>query len=111
MKTKLIVVAALLAVTGCRHGATGPNTVTAGNGGRNVKAVVYGNVLVQPQEDKFIVSLPGHQLVLEKDRVLVDKNEAAKFPDTAKDFVVAYSNGALSVTADGAGILTTTLAK
>ena len=72
---------------------------------------MYGNVFVQPQEDRLIVTLTGHEVVIEKDRLLVDKTEAAKFPDTAKDFAVAYSNGALSVTVDGAAILSTTLAK
>lgn len=112
MKATVILITALLAfVAGCKPEATGPSTVSAGAGGRNVKAVVYGNVFVQPQEDRLIVTLTGHELVIEKDRLLVDKSETAKFPATAKDFAVAYSNGALTVTADGAEVLTTTLAK
>jgi hypothetical protein len=112
MKGREILGAALLAlVAGCQQEATEPSTVSAGAGGRNVKAVVYGNVFVQPQEDQLIVSLTGHQLVIEKDRLLVDKNEAATFPDTAKDFTVACSNGALHVTADGVAVLSTVLGK
>lgn len=111
LKNMILTLAMVATLAGCKQGATGPSTVSAGAGGRNVKAVVYGNVFVQPQEDRLIVTLTGHELVFEKDRLLVDKTEAAKFPATAKDFAVAYSNGALSVIADGAGVLTTTLGK
>ena len=112
MKKNGIIIATLLVLAaGCKEEAAGPSTVSAGAGGRSVKAVVYGNVFVQPQEDAFVVSLPGYQLVIEKDRLLVDKTEAAQFPAAAKDFAVAYSNGALAVTADGASVLSATLAK
>lgn len=111
MKNMMLMLATATLLTGCKHEASGPSTVSAGAGGRNVKAVVYGNVFVQPQEDRLIVTLTGHEVVIEKDRLLVDKTEAAKFPATAKDFAVAYSNGALSVTADGASVLTTMLGK
>jgi hypothetical protein len=112
MNSSRLMIAALLALAaGCKHEASGPSTVSAGAGGRNVKAVVYGNVFVQPQENAFIVSLPGHQLVIEGDRLLVDKSEAARFPAAAKEFAVAYSNGALAVTADGVAVLATALEK
>ena len=111
MKKNLCITALLALAAGCKQEATDPNTVAAGAGGRNIKAVVYGNVFVQPLEDKFIVSLKCHQLVIDKDRVLVDNTEAARFSATATNFAVAYSNGALSMTADGADVLTTTLPK
>jgi hypothetical protein len=106
MKNALAIIAALLALTaGCKQPASGPNTVTAGSGGRNVEAVVYGPVWVKPDADRFIVTLPGHELVFEKERLLVDKKEAANFPAAATNFAVAYSNGALRVTADSAEVL------
>ena len=133
MINRVIALAALLALAaGCKHEASGPSTVTASGGGRTIKAVVYGPVWVEPpnaakncaptkapdglgevkgQPDQFIVLVQGHKIVIEKDRLLVDKNEAAKFPAAATNFSVAYSNGALNVTADGADVLATTLAK
>jgi len=117
MKTWILVIALLLAcVTGCKPATpTGSSIVTARANGRTVKAtvraMVCGAVFVQPQEDRFIVSLQGHQLVIEKERLLVDKKEAAKFPATATKFEVTYTDGALTVAADGTNVLTTTLGK
>jgi RNase P/RNase MRP subunit p29 len=43
--------------------------------------------------------------------VLVDKNEAAKVPAGAKKFEVNFTGGTLTISADGAEILKTPLAK
>ena len=55
------------------------------------------------------MKLTGHEIVIEKERLLVDKKESAKSPAGAVKFEVKSEKGALSVTADGAEVLATTL--
>ena len=57
------------------------------------------------------MKLSGHELVIGKEQLLVDKKEAAKIPAGAKKFAVAFTAGTLTVTADGAEIFSTTLGK
>lgn len=62
-------------------------------------------------EEAFLVTMPGHKIVIEKERVLLDGEERAKVPATAMRFTLVRMNDSLSVTADGAAVLTTTLGK
>ena len=109
MKTKMLMMLMALAIAGCTNPAHA--TATASANGRAIKAEADGYLWVHAGMDEFTVKVKGHEIVIEKDRLLVDKTEAAKFPAAATNFFVAYSNGALTVTAAGASVLTTTLAK
>ena len=102
---------ALFAVTGCNKRTVSHSDISAGNGDRNVHATVDGPAFVQPQPDRFIVSITGHEIVIEKERLLVDKKESAKVPADAKKFEVTVAAGTLTVGADGAEILKTPLGK
>jgi hypothetical protein len=107
-----VAVAALLVLNnGCRAKVTGNSVITASAGGREVKATVDGPAWVGPADDKFTVKITGHQIAIEKERLLVDDKELAKIPATATKFDVVCSNGTLRVTADGAEVLATTIGK
>lgn len=115
MKTKHLPIltlacCALFAAAGCKEKTVSRSDISAGNGVRNVHAVVDGPAFVQPQPDRIVVTTKGHEIIIEKERLLVDKKESAKVPAEAKQFEVSISAGTLTVTADGAEILKTPLA-
>lgn len=114
MKTITILTLAsctLLAFTGCRRHNVSHSDISAGDGHRSVHAVVDGPAFVQPGPDKFTITTTGHEIVIEKERLLVDKKEGAKVPADAKQFEVKVAAGALTVSADGTEILKTELKK
>ena len=96
---------ALLAFAGCHKSKVSRSDISAGNGDRSVHAVVDGPAFVQPQPDRIIVTTTGHEIVIEKERLLVDKKESAKVPADAKKFEVTVAAGTLTVSADGGEVL------
>jgi hypothetical protein len=97
-----IVCGALLALgTSCSHKTTGNSILTASAGGRELKATVDGPAWVGPAEDKFTVKLKGHEIVIEKERLLVDKAERAKVPADAKKFEFFCTNKVVRLVVDG----------
>ena len=114
MKQRIIAIAVLLALAaGCkfRASSTAHAAASASANGRSVKAEADGRVWIHPGMDEITVKVTGHEIVIEKDRLLIDKNISAQFSATATNFFVGYSNDELTVTADGAKVLTTTLTK
>ena len=111
--TSLITIAccALFAAAGCKRITAGRSSISAGSGGRSIVVSAEGRAFVQPQEDRFTVTLTGHEIVIDKERLLVDKKEAAKVPAGAKKFEVNFMDGTLTIGADGAEILKMPLAK
>ena len=115
MKTKniltvLLACAALLAA-GCKPKAIGRSDISASGGGRDIHVIAEGAAWVGPAEDKFTVKLPGHEIVIERERMLIDKKQSVTVPPGAKKFAVTVVVGALTVTADGVEILNTPLGK
>jgi hypothetical protein len=102
---------ALFAAAGCKPKSTGYSALSASSGGRDIHVSAEGSAHVQPQEDRFTVKVTGHEIVIDRERVLVDKKEGAKVPAGAKKFEVNFGGGTLSVGADGAEILKTPLGK
>ena len=96
---------ALFAAAGCKAKTVGHSTLTASSGGRDIRVSADGPAWVGPGEDRFTVKVPGHEIVIEKERLLLDQQERAKVPAGAKKFEVTAEAGTLSVTADGAEIL------
>ena len=116
MKTKhipvvILIGAALLAVAGCKVKTTGHSILTASSGGRDIQVSADGPAWVGPSEDRFTVKVTGHEIVIEKERLLVDQKESAKVAAEAKKFDVTVADGTLTVMADGVGILQTPLKK
>lgn len=106
--TALLTCGALLAA-GCKVKSIGRSEINAGSGGRDIHVVADGGAWVGPAEDKFTVKLRGHELVIEKERLLVNKKERAKVPAGVKNFEVRFEAGTLTVSGDGAEILKTPL--
>ena len=116
MKTRhfpivILACCALFAAAGCKPKSTGHSDISASSGGRDIHVSAQGNAFVQTQEDRFTVKLTGHEIVIDRERVLVDKKEGAKVPAGAKKFEVNFGGGTLTVGADGAEILKMPLAK
>jgi hypothetical protein len=101
----ILVCTALFAVAGCKAKTVSHSTLTASSGGRDVHVSADGPAWVQAQEDHITVKLTGHEMVIEKERLLLDKQERAKLPPGVKKFEVTAQAGALNVTADGAEVL------
>ena len=115
MKTKhlpiiALVCCALLTAAGCKPKTVGYSVLSASSGGRDIKVSVEGGAFIQPQEDRFIVKMTGHEIVIDRERVVVDKKESAKVPAGAKKFDVTAGGGTLTVAADSVEILKTPLA-
>jgi len=115
MKTKhipiLVLACCAFLAAGCRMKSTGHVSISASSGGRDIHISADGPAWVAPQEDRFVVKLPGHEIVIDKERVLMDKKESAKVPAGAKNFDVVSDGVTLTVTADGAEIFKTRLTK
>ena len=116
MKTKhtsiaILACCALLAAAGCKPKSTGYSALSAGSGGRDIHVSAEGGAWVFPEENQFTVKVAGHEIVIDRARVLVDKKEGAKVPAGAKKFEVNFGSGTLTVGADGAEILKTPLGK
>ena len=79
--------ALLFAAAGCKPKTPGTSSISAGNGDRSVNVTAEGRAFASPQSDRLIVTLPGHEIVIEKERLLVDKTERAKVPVEAKKFL------------------------
>ena len=101
----------LFAAAGCKPKFTGKSDLTASSGGRDIHVSADGPAWVGPQENQFVVKVTGHEIVIEKERLLVDKKESAKVPADAKKFEVNVAGDALTVSADGVEILKTPLKK
>ena len=120
MKTKHILIVllaccALLAAAGCKRKTSNSGDVvselTASTGGRDLPVASTGGAWVNQQENQFTVKVTGHEIVIDRERVLVDKKESAKVPAGAKKFEMNFTGGMLTISADGVEILQTPLNK
>ena len=102
---------ALFAAAGCKPKSTGYSALSASSGGRDIHVSAEGGASVHPEENLFTVKVTGHEIVIDREHVLVDKKEGAKVPAGAKKFEVNFGGGTLTVGADGAEILRTSLGK
>jgi hypothetical protein len=120
MKTRHLPIIAFaccaLFAAGCKPKAgnatsTVKSVLTASCGGRDLHVVTEGGAWVNQAEDQFNVKVTGHEIVIDRERVLVDKKEGAKVPAGAKKFEMNLTGGTLAISADGAEILKTPLGK
>ena len=88
-------------VAGCGAKSVGRSTITSTIGARTVKASVDGGGFISSEGTTATISCGAGKIVIEKDRVVLDGKELAKIPAAAAKIDVDYSNGALTVTADG----------
>ncbi len=112
MKTKhthLIIIACctLLAAVGCKPKPIGMSDIQSISGDRHIHVRAEGGAWVGPGEDKFTVKLTGHEVVIDRERVLVDKTIHAPVPAGTKKFEVIFDGVGLTVKGDGAMIMET----
>ena len=100
-----------VAPTGCKPKTVGNSILTATVAGREIRAVIDGPAFIQPGADSAIVSTSANKITVERERVLLDGTELAKLPAAATKVEVTVAAGQLSVTADGAAIITKQLSK
>ncbi len=112
-KHPIIVLAccALSAAAGCKPKSAGYSALSASSGGRDIHVSAEGGAWIGPSEDQFTVKVSGHEIVIDREHVLVDKKEGAKVPASAKKFEMNFTGGTLTLSADGAEILKTPLEK
>ena len=118
MNTSRILIIALaccaLFAAGCNPKASSNGNavseLTASTGGRDLHVVSTGGAWVNQQENAFTVKVTGREIMIDRERVFVDKKEAAKVPAGAKKFEVNFTGGTLIVGADGAELLKMPLA-
>jgi hypothetical protein len=118
MRTTIVVFVccALFAAAGCKRKtmpiiSTAKAELTASTGGRDLHVISDGGAWVNRQENQFTITLSGHEVVIDRERVLVDEKEAAKLRAEAKKFDLNLASGMLTLNADGTEILRTPLAK
>ncbi len=107
----LLLACGVLLAAGCKPKPPGISDIQATSGDRHIHVRVEGGAWVGPGEDQFTVKMTGHEIIIDKQRVLLDTKESAKVPAGAKKFEVIAIAGTLTVSADGAEILKTPLGK
>src|SRR5436190_2252428 len=100
----LLVSACLVVAVGCQGKVR--SSLSTKIGEREVNLTVDGYAFMSPEDaTTVIMSIGNHKLALEKERILWDGKELGKVPGDAKAVQLDYSNGTLSVTADGKQVL------
>ena len=96
---------------GSGGGSVASSRATADVTGRRVAAVSDGSVTVHNAGDRAVVSLPSHQVTIDRDRVLLDGEELAALPGRAAHVEVNATRGRLTITADGVPVASRPLSK
>ncbi len=118
MKTKhthLIILACctLFAAAGCKPKAniatsSVKSELTLSNGGREIHLIAdRPATFAKTEEDKFVLHITGHEVVINREQVLVDKTIHSPVPAGTKKFEVIFQAGMLTVKGDGAMIMET----
>jgi hypothetical protein len=95
---------------GCRlKNTTSRSKLNMTSLGRDIHVSADSGAGVQADNDQLRVKLPGHEIVIGKERLLLDQEESAKASAEAKKFEVIFEGGTLTAMADAVGILKTPL--
>ena len=92
-------------------GSVGAATATANVNGRQISARVEGSVSVQSDSAGATVTMDGHKLKVENDRILLDGQERAKLPAHTNKVDIEAMGGKLTVRANNTEVWTTVLKK
>lgn len=97
--------AALLVITsGCRNNQTNRTSLNLTVNGRAVSAVIDGSASISSEGDIVFIQFEGHTLAVLKDRILLDREEKATLPASARTVKITYTGGRLTALADGTSI-------
>jgi hypothetical protein len=89
------------AALGCNSKSAQSSHVTTAVPGRHIDAHADGPVSVRNTGDQAVVSILSHELIIKRDRILLDGAELATLPVDATHIGVKAAKGELTVTADG----------
>jgi hypothetical protein len=105
----VLALAALLLIIGggCNRKTTAHSSGAMTLPGRQIKFSLDGLGGVSSAGEGAVVAFGKHKVQIEKERLLLDGKESAKFAAAVSLVEVMYSNATLTVTADGTNILTT----
>src|SRR5262245_43944822 len=113
MKTHQLATIAVLTIcliaVGC--GRVGRSAAGTDIGGREVRAVMDGNLKIEAVDDVAEIRFSGGKVVVGKDRVTLNDTELGKLPEGSKSVEIDYTAGKLTVKADGKTIASTQVGK
>ena len=93
-------------VPGCAK-RTARSVLTISVQGRKVVATIDGPgwISSSPNGDAAIITFAGQEVVVEKERVIIDGKTLATVPADASKVDLTHCNGNLTITADGKDVL------
>ena len=103
--------AALLLSSGCQQKDTVHSTLSTTVDGREIKASIDSASSIQGSDSTATIRFQGHQVRVEKERLLFDGQERVKLDPATKAVHVVVTNKLLTVSADGSNVFTITLRK
>ena len=107
-----VAVAALIGMDfACTRKSSGNSVLATTIAGREIRAIISGPAFIQPLADAAIVSTPANKITVERERLLLDGKEIAKLPAAATKVELTVVGEQLTVTADGAIVITKALGK
>ena len=108
LRSLTVIVAALLCVAsaGCKSESAGKSVLSTTIGARQIRATVDGAGSIGSQDSVARISIPGHKITVESERVLLDDAELAKLPAAVTKVEIDVAGGQLTITADGAAVAT-----
>jgi hypothetical protein len=118
----IVLTALLTAPSGCNKAATSRFTMTVDFIGDEIRASIHpsgpgvkaGHRAAQSQrssQDSAAFTFDGHELLVDKKRILLDGKEQAKLPARAKQVALEYVAGKLTATVNGSPLEITGSAK
>lgn len=112
---RILLIAALAALVGtdfaCARKGPSNSILSTTIAGREIRAIISGPAFIQPLADAAIVSTPANKITVERERLLLDGKEIAKLPAAATKVELTVVGEQLTVTADGAVVITKALGK
>jgi hypothetical protein len=91
---------------GCLLKTSVASTLAATVGDLQVHAVVDGPAFIRTEENTAIVTTSAHKVAVDAEGVLLDGQEIARLPAGASEVEVHIARGQLSVTTNGATLVT-----
>lgn len=97
----LVFCCVLAGLGSCASQSSMHSSLSATIGGRDVEASMDAPASMSQENGAAVLTFRGHELVVERERVLLDSREIGTVPLESKKIVVVHAGGKLTVTADG----------
>jgi hypothetical protein len=99
----------LCGVIGCGESPRTMSTVTASANGRDVTVKSDRMTWTQNDDKAIVVKVPGNDLAIQTDRILLNDKPVAEIPSAARRFEVKIAGTDLTIAADGTQVVSMTL--